>query len=97
MSQLNIGQVVSQTRSAFQSGVTRPLAWRKAQLEAMIRMLEEHHDWNIYDIAARLPENHRVHPCTVYRIWRRQQSAKVARRLPRPVPQRYVKIGRAHV
>ena len=44
MSQLNIGQVVSQTRSAFQSGVTRPLAWRKAQLEAMIRMLEEHQD-----------------------------------------------------
>ena len=44
MSQLNIGQVVSQTRSAFQSGVTRPLAWRKAQLEAMIQMIEEHQD-----------------------------------------------------
>ena len=44
MSQTNISQVVSQTRSAFQSGVTRPLSWRKAQLEAMIRMIEEHQD-----------------------------------------------------
>ena len=44
MSHTNIGQVVSQTRSAFQSGVTRPLSWRKAQLEAMIRMIEEHQD-----------------------------------------------------
>ena len=36
-------------------------------------MLEAHHDWNIYDIAAHLPEEHRVHPCTVYRIWKRHQ------------------------
>ena len=44
MSQLGISQIVSQTRSAFQSGVTRPLSWRKAQLEAMITMIEEHQD-----------------------------------------------------
>jgi aldehyde dehydrogenase (NAD+) len=41
MSQIGVSQIVSQTRSAFQSGVTRPLSWRKAQLEAMIRMIEE--------------------------------------------------------
>ncbi|MFM7124356.1 MAG: aldehyde dehydrogenase family protein [Actinomycetes bacterium] len=44
MSQIGVSQIVSQTRSAFQSGITRPLSWRKAQLEAMIRMIEEHQD-----------------------------------------------------
>jgi len=44
MSQFGVSQIVSQTRAAFQSGVTRPLSWRKAQLEAMIRMIEENQD-----------------------------------------------------
>ena len=32
---------VADLRSTYRSGLTRPLAWRRAQLEAMIRMLEE--------------------------------------------------------
>ena len=37
-----ISSIVQQSRQAFDSGITRPLAWRKAQLEAMITMLEKH-------------------------------------------------------
>jgi aldehyde dehydrogenase (NAD+) len=39
-----ISQVVATARNAFESGKTRPLAWRKAQLVAMIKMLEENAD-----------------------------------------------------
>ena len=39
-----ISQVVATARTAFDSGKTRPLAWRKAQLVAMIKMLEENAD-----------------------------------------------------
>ena len=69
-------------------------AWNRSNEETeavVLRMLDEHHDWNIYDIAARLPEGHRVHPCTVYRIWKRHQLQRPVIRLPRPKPQRYVK------
>jgi transposase InsO family protein len=58
---------------------------------AVLGMLDAHHDWNIYDIAAHLPQEHRVHPSTVYRIWQRHQSPRLLIRLPRPKPQRYVK------
>src|SRR3990167_4344241 len=69
-------------------------AWNrsKAETEAIVlRMLEEHHDWNIYDIAARLPAGHRVHPATVWRIWKRTQREQAVIRLPRSKPQLYVK------
>jgi aldehyde dehydrogenase (NAD+) len=39
-----ISSIVQQSRQAFDSGMTRPLAWRKAQLETMITMLEKHQD-----------------------------------------------------
>jgi len=68
--------------------------WNKSSPETesiVLRMLEEHHDWNIYDIAAHLPKEHSVHPCTVYRIWKRSQRERAVIRLPRPAPQRYVK------
>jgi aldehyde dehydrogenase (NAD+) len=39
-----ISSIVQQSRQAFDSGITRPLAWRKAQLETMITMLERHQD-----------------------------------------------------
>jgi aldehyde dehydrogenase (NAD+) len=39
-----ISSIVQQVRQAFDSGITRPLAWRKAQLETMITMLEKHQD-----------------------------------------------------
>ena len=69
-------------------------AWNRSTKETeavVLAMLEEHRDWNIYDIAARLPEEHGVHPCTVYRIWKRHQSLRLVQRLPRPKPQCYVK------
>jgi len=39
-----ISQVVATARTAFESGKTRPLAWRKAQLVAMIKMLRDNAD-----------------------------------------------------
>lgn len=70
------------------------VAWNRSAKETeavVLRMLEEHHDWNIYDIAAQLPKEHSVHPCTVYRIWKRSQRERATIRLPRPAPQLYVK------
>lgn len=37
-------QIVEELRATFRRGHTRPVAWRKAQLEAMYRMLVEHED-----------------------------------------------------
>ena len=39
-----ISQVVATARTAFESGKTRPLAWRKAQLLGMIKMLRDNAD-----------------------------------------------------
>ena len=69
-------------------------AWNRstdATESVVLQMLDEHHDWNIYDIAARLPKEHSVHPCTIWRIWKRHRQGTAAVRLPRPAPQRYVK------
>ena len=69
-------------------------AWNRSSPETesvVLQMLDAHHDWNIYDIAARLPEEYRVHPATVWRIWQRHRQGTAAVRLPRPAPQRYVK------
>src|SRR3989344_7020569 len=40
-------------------------AWNRSSSEteaAVLGMLDARRDWNIYDIAAHLPEKHRVHP-----------------------------------
>ena len=76
------------------TGPTGGRAWNRstdATESVVLQMLDEHHDWNIYDIAARLPEEHSVHPTTVWRIWKRHRQDAAAVRLPRPAPQRYVK------
>jgi len=39
-----IANVVSEARAAFNAGVTKPLDWRRGQLKAIIKMLEEHSD-----------------------------------------------------
>jgi len=37
----NIADTVSSLRTTYNSGKTRPLAWRKQQLEALVRMMED--------------------------------------------------------
>ncbi|MEY3595941.1 MAG: hypothetical protein RL576_1355, partial [Actinomycetota bacterium] len=37
----NIADIVSSLRTTYNSGKTRPLAWRKQQLEALVRMMED--------------------------------------------------------
>jgi hypothetical protein len=36
-----IPQLVNDLRSAYKAGTTRPLAWRRGQLQAMLKMLKE--------------------------------------------------------
>ncbi|MCX7620245.1 MAG: aldehyde dehydrogenase family protein [Acidimicrobiales bacterium] len=38
------GELISGLRSAFRSGRTRPYEWRRAQLEGLLRMLDENED-----------------------------------------------------
>lgn len=47
---MQIPQIVSEARAAFDADVTRPIEWRRAQLKAMVKMLEKHSD----DFAAAL-------------------------------------------
>ena len=37
----NIADIVSSLRTTYYSGTTRPLSWRKQQLEALVRMMED--------------------------------------------------------
>jgi transposase InsO family protein len=69
-------------------------AWNRSDEETeavVLSALEAHPTWNIYDIAAHLPQEHAVHPSTVWRIWKRHRTEKIPVRLPRPKPQLYVK------
>ena len=76
------------------TGPRKGRAWNRSSKETeaiVLAALHEHPQWNIYDIAEHLPEGYKVHPCTVYRIWKRHQQGAAVTRLPRPAPQRYVK------
>jgi transposase InsO family protein len=76
------------------TGPKNGTTWNRSSPETeaiVLALLEQHHDWNIYDIAAHLPAEHRVHPATVYRIWKRHRHVRTPVRLPRPAPQLYVK------
>jgi transposase InsO family protein len=59
--------------------------------KAVMETIALHPTLNIYDLAERVPVEHRVHPSTIWRIWQRHQMQKTVVRLPRPAPQRYVK------
>jgi len=69
-------------------------SWNRTNPETetlILQALDDHPQWNIYDIAEHLPEEHRVHPCTVWRIWKRHRCRDQTKRWQRPPPQRYVK------
>jgi len=42
MSEFSVGSTLDRLRRAFNTGRTRPLEWRKAQLAQLVRMLEQH-------------------------------------------------------
>jgi hypothetical protein len=44
MAKLDYSTLVARQRDYFLAGNTRPVAWRKAQLEALKVMFTEHHD-----------------------------------------------------
>ena len=44
MAELDYSTLVAQQRDYFLAGNTRPVSWRKAQLEVLKAMFTEHHD-----------------------------------------------------
>ena len=67
-------------------------AWNRTSSQReqeVLALIEQHPMENIYDLANRL--EHRLHPSTIWRIWKRHRQGAAATRLPRPAPQRYVK------
>lgn len=71
-------------------------SWNRTTMETeacVLHALDTHPQWNIYDIAEHLPPEHHVHPCTVWRIWKRHRCRDREQRWRRPPPQRYVKAS----
>lgn len=67
-------------------------AWNRTpdeEEQAVLALIEAHPTENIYDLVDHL--EHRLHPSTIWRIWKRHHPDAAAKRLPRPAPQRYVK------
>jgi transposase-like protein len=68
--------------------------WNRTRPETEIFILElmrKHQDSNIYDLAAMLPPEHKVAPCTIFRIYQRQYRFSILERLPKKKPTLYVK------
>jgi len=77
-------------RTGPKSGKT----WNRTKLETeafILDLMRKNPDSNIYDLSLMLPQEHRVAPCTIFRIYRRQYQLSVATRLPRKKPQLYIK------
>src|SRR3989344_1093656 len=63
----------------------------KPETEAFILdLMRKHQDSNIYDISVMLPLEHKVAPCTIFRIYQRQYRLSIPQRLLRKKPTLYV-------
>ena len=80
---------------AGKTGPKKGTAWNRTSDETesyILNLIEEYPDENIYDLAERLPKNHCVHPCTIWRIWQRHhRPLHSPQRMQRPEPNLYVK------
>ncbi len=79
---------------AKKTGPKRGKAWNRTSPETeafILNLMRTNHDANIYDLSAMLPPEHRVAPCTIFRIYRRQHQLSVAQRLPKKKPLLYIK------
>lgn len=57
----------------------------------VLQVIDDHPEWNIYDVQESLPEEHAMHASTVWRIWKRRRGKDTLKRISRPPPQLYVK------
>src|SRR3989344_3056067 len=79
---------------AGKTGPKRGKAWNKTNPETeafILDLIQKHPDMNIYDLSVLLPAEHRVAPCTIFRIYRRQYQLSIPERLPRKKPTLYIK------
>lgn len=79
---------------AGKTGPKRGKTWNRtpAETEAFILdLMQKHPESNIYDLSLMLPREHRVAPCTIFRIYRRQHQLSVPTRMPRKKATLYVK------
>jgi transposase InsO family protein len=66
---------------------------RTATEHYILNLIEQEKDMNIYDLSQLLPEEHKVHPCTIWRIYERHRTRLSDPRKPRlqRKPKLYVK------
>lgn len=79
---------------AKKTGPKRGKAWNRTSPETeafILDLLEREKEKNIYDLAAMLPQEHAVAPCTIFRIYRRQYQLSVPQRMSRKKPCLYIK------
>lgn len=76
------------------TGPKRGTPWnrtRKETEEYILNLLQQHPEKNIYDLALMLPKEHRVAPCTIFRIHQRQYQLSIPQRMPKKKPCLYIK------
>lgn len=79
---------------AGKTGPKTGTTWNRTKQETeafILDLMQKHPDSNIYDLALMLPSEHRVAPCTIFRIHQRQYRLSIPARLPRKKPQLYIK------
>src|SRR3989344_3813080 len=79
---------------AGKTGPKRGKTWNRTcpETEAFILdLMQKNPERNIYDLAVMLPQEHRVAPCTIFRIYQRQYRLSTPTRMPRKKPTLYIK------
>ena len=79
---------------AGKTGPKTGKTWNRTKPETEIFILDlmrKNPEANIYDLSLMLPTEHKVAPCTIFRIYRRQYQLSVPQRLPRKKPTLYIK------
>jgi transposase-like protein len=79
---------------AEKTGPKQGTPWNKTDLDTeafILDLMRKHQGTNIYDLAVMLPAEHKVAPCTIFRIYQRQYQLSVRTRLPKKKPTLYIK------
>jgi transposase-like protein len=79
---------------AEKTGPKTGKAWNRTSPETeafILDLMQKNLDSNIYDLAAMLPLEYKVAPCTIFRIYERQYKLSLPERLPRKEPTLYIK------
>jgi transposase InsO family protein len=92
-----IGKYKASGTEGLVAGKTGPKTgktWNRTSPETeafVLDLMQRNPDSNIYDLSLMLPQEHRVAPCTIFRIYQRQYRLSVPKRLRRKKPTLYIK------